>query len=89
MLTYLLDTDTVSFILRAQGPAASRLTAHQPSEIAISSLTLAELRFGAERRRSRKLHGVIDTFIRTIQRGVRVSGARRRVRISSFTSKTA
>ena len=67
MLTYLLDTDTVSFILRAQGPAASRLTAHQPSEIAISSLTLAELRFGAERRRSRKLHGVIDTFIRTIQ----------------------
>ena len=49
MLAYLLDTDTVSFILRGQGPAASKLTAHQPSEVCISSLTLGELRFGAER----------------------------------------
>lgn len=67
MLAFLLDTDTVSFILRGQGPAAARLTAHPPSEVCISSLTLAELRFGAERRRSRKLHGVIDTFVGTVQ----------------------
>jgi tRNA(fMet)-specific endonuclease VapC len=67
MLAYLLDTDTISFILRGQGPAASRLTAHQPSEVCISSLTLGELRFGAERRHSRKLHGIIDTFVRTVQ----------------------
>ena len=67
MLVYLLDTDTVSFIIRGQGPAASRLTAHKPSEVCISSLTLGELRFGAERRHSRKLHGIIDTFVRTVQ----------------------
>jgi tRNA(fMet)-specific endonuclease VapC len=67
MVAYLRDTDTVSFILRGHGPAASRLTSHQPSEIGISSLTLAELRFGADRRRARKLHGIIDTFIRTVQ----------------------
>lgn len=63
---FLLDTDTVSYILRGQGPAAARLTAHQPSEVSISALTLAELRFGAERRRSRKLHGIIDAFTRTV-----------------------
>lgn len=67
MLAYLLDTDTVSFIIRGQGPAASRLTAHQPSEVCMSALTLAELRFGAERRHSRKLHGIIDTFAQSIQ----------------------
>ncbi len=33
----------------------------------MSSLTLAELRFGAERRRSRELHGMIEVFTRSIQ----------------------
>ena len=66
MLAFILDTDTVSYVLRGQGPAAARLTTHQPSEVCISALTLAELRFGAERRRSRKLHSVIDTFIRSV-----------------------
>lgn len=34
----------------------------KPSEVCISSLTLAELRFGAERRRSRRLHRLIADF---------------------------
>jgi hypothetical protein len=29
----------------------------------VSSLTLAELRYGADLRRSRKLHHLIDTFV--------------------------
>jgi len=32
------------------------------SEVCISSLTLAELRFGGERRRSRRLHRLIAEF---------------------------
>lgn len=62
MAAYMLDTDTVSFALRGQGRVATRLLAHQPSEICMSSLTLAELRYGADLRRSRKLHRLIDTF---------------------------
>ena len=62
MPRYMLDTDTVSFALRGQGRAASRLLEHRPSELCISSITLAELRFGAEAKRSRKLHALIDTF---------------------------
>ena len=66
MPKYMLDTDTVSFALRGHGNVASRLLEHRPSEICISSITLAELRFGAEAKRSRKLHKLIDTFIASV-----------------------
>ena len=63
---YMLDTDTVSFALRGQGRVAARLLEHRPSVLCISSITLAELRFGAEARRSRKLHGLISTFVEAV-----------------------
>jgi tRNA(fMet)-specific endonuclease VapC len=61
-MTYLLDTDSVSYALRGVGEVGTRLRALRPSAIAISALTLAELRFGADRKGSRKLHALIDTF---------------------------
>jgi tRNA(fMet)-specific endonuclease VapC len=63
MPQYMLDTDTVSFALRGQGRVGARLLEHRPSQLCISSITLAELRFGAEARRSRKLHGLISAFV--------------------------
>jgi tRNA(fMet)-specific endonuclease VapC len=66
MLEYMLDTDTVSWALRGQGAVATRLLEHRPSELCISSITLAELRFGAEAKGSRKLQGLIDTFASTV-----------------------
>ena len=62
MPAFMLDTDTVSFALRGQGRVATRLLDHLPSDLCMSSITLAELRYGADMRRSRKLHGLIDTF---------------------------
>ena len=62
----MLDTDAVSFALRGQGNVGSRLLNHQPSSICISSVTLAELRFGADTRRSRKLHRLMDTFSNSV-----------------------
>ena len=62
----MLDTDTVSFALRGRGAVAAHLLEHRPSEMCISSITLAELRFGAEALRSRKLHALIDTFIGSV-----------------------
>jgi len=67
MPQYMLDTDTVSFALRGQGRVAARLLEHRPSELCISSITLAELRYGAEARRSRKLHRLITTFVEAIE----------------------
>ena len=66
MPRYMLDTDTVSFALSGRGRVATHLLQHRPSEICISSITLAELRFGAEARRSRKLHGLISTFVEAV-----------------------
>jgi len=66
MAGFMLGTDTVSYALRGQGQVATHLLSHRPSEIHLSSITLAELRYGAERKKSRKLRGLIDTFIQAV-----------------------
>lgn len=67
MSAYLLDTDTVSFALRGVGNVASTLVLHKPSQIAISAISLGELRYGADKRKSKKLHGLIDVFCSTVE----------------------
>ncbi len=62
-MKFLLDTDSVSYALRGQGRVSAQIRAHRPSELGLSAITLAELRFGAERRRSRRLHRLIDAFV--------------------------
>src|SRR5258706_5686756 len=66
MSTYMLDTDTVSFALRGVESVASRLRAHRPSELCASAITFAELRGGADRRRSSRLHNLLDTFFASV-----------------------
>ncbi|MFQ5738285.1 MAG: PIN domain-containing protein [Acidobacteriota bacterium] len=63
----MLDTDSVSFAFRGQGQVGERILEHRPSELCVSALTVAELRFGADKRSSRKLHGLIDTFTRNVE----------------------
>jgi tRNA(fMet)-specific endonuclease VapC len=67
MPRYMLDTDTVSYALRGHGEVAARVLEHRPSELCLSSITLAELRYGAEARRSRKPHHLIGTFVDAIE----------------------
>src|SRR4029079_8811405 len=62
----MLDTDSVSYLLRGQGRVAENVAQHQASQICISAITLAQLCYGADRRRSSKLQGAIDDFIRNI-----------------------
>ena len=66
MPRYMLDTDSVSFALRGHGQVAARVLQHRPSNLCLSSITLAELRFGADMRRSQKLHRLIDTLVDAI-----------------------
>src|SRR5258706_8071363 len=66
MLTYMLDTDIVSYALDGVRKVAQEVSAYHPSEICISSITLAELQFGAARRGAPKLKAVIDVFAKTI-----------------------
>ncbi len=62
----MLDTDTVSFVLRGEGAAGANLLAHNPSAACVSAISLSELHFGAEKRRSKRLHRLIDTFVATV-----------------------
>lgn len=67
MSSYLLDTDTVSYALRGTGNVGATLLALKPSQVAISALTLGELRFGAEKRKSKKLHRLINVFCESVE----------------------
>ena len=67
MPQYMLDTDTVSFALRGQGQVGARLLEHRPSQLCISSITLAELRFGVEAQRSQRLHRLVSTFVESVE----------------------
>jgi tRNA(fMet)-specific endonuclease VapC len=66
MPRFMLDADTVSYALRGQGQVGARLLDHQPSELCISSITWAELRFGAEAKRSQKLRRAIQAFAKDV-----------------------
>jgi tRNA(fMet)-specific endonuclease VapC len=62
----MLDADSVSYALRGQGQVAERVLEHQPSDLCISAITLAELKFGAEAKRSQKIRRAIRTFTKDI-----------------------
>jgi len=59
----MLDTDTVSFALRDQGQVNERIREKRPSMLCVSAITVAELRFGADHRKSSAIHAKIDTFL--------------------------
>jgi tRNA(fMet)-specific endonuclease VapC len=67
MARYLLDADTASYALRGQGHVGARILQHAPSDVCISAITLAELRYGAEARKSQKLRRAIRTFVKDIE----------------------
>lgn len=67
MKKFLLDTDSVSYALRGQGNVGEQIRSHRPSEICISAITAAELRFGAQRKASKRLHALIDAFIEAVE----------------------
>jgi tRNA(fMet)-specific endonuclease VapC len=65
---YLLDTNIASYIIKGNVPAVRRrLLRHPIQEIAISSVTEGELRFGVARRPdATRLREVVDEFLRAV-----------------------
>jgi len=62
-----MDTDTVSFALRGHVGIVGEISRRKPSELCVSAITVAELRFGADKRRSRKIRAIIDAFVAGVQ----------------------
>lgn len=63
MALFMLDTDTVSFALRGIDAVGAEFAKRKRSEPCLSAITVAELRFGADKRASRKIHRAIDAFL--------------------------
>ena len=66
-MKYLLDTDTVSYALRQDGRVAEQIKNTKPGKLGISSITLAELRLGARRKASSRIHSLIDIFALSVR----------------------
>jgi tRNA(fMet)-specific endonuclease VapC len=67
MTLFMLDTDMVSFALRGHGNVGVELARRRPSDLCVSAITVAELRFGADRRRSKRIHSAIAEFVSAVQ----------------------
>ena len=70
-MKYLLDTNICVFVIRAKLPLVlQRFQQHLPDELVISSVTLAELRYGADKSHNPvRNHSALDAFLAPIQIG--------------------
>ena len=62
-MTFLLDTNTVSYYLRGDARVVKHIQALEPRDLAISAVTVMELRYGAARRRAPRLTAAIDAVL--------------------------
>lgn len=65
MKRYMLDTNTVSHLIRAHPEVAQRVVGVPMESICISSITAGELLFGlAKRPEAKRLHNIVREFLR-------------------------
>lgn len=63
-LRYLLDTDTVSFLIRRPSPALERRFKRTPAnQVALSVVTEMEIRFGLARNPALRIAGLVESFL--------------------------
>ena len=67
-IKFMLDTNIVSFLLRNNEQVKAHLRQHRPRDIALSSITKAELLYGlAKRPEATRLHGAVQTLLRSFE----------------------
>ena len=67
-LTYLLDTNTCIYIMNRRPPhVAEKFAQYAPDAIGISSMTLAELRYGVSKSGSARNMAVLEAFIAPLE----------------------
>ena len=62
-MIYLLDTDTVSFIVRKNPQIIKNLIEHENDEICISAITYADLCYGFQKKGSQKLFAEVKSIV--------------------------
>jgi tRNA(fMet)-specific endonuclease VapC len=64
---FLLDTNTVSYYLRAIPATLAHVQASKPSDLAISAITVMELTYGIEKRKSKDITAAVRHIIAAMQ----------------------
>ena len=59
-MKYLLDTDTLSFLLRGEGDVEGHFRRLRPSDVCTSPIVVGEIELGLARRKSRRLRRLVD-----------------------------
>jgi len=62
-MRYMLDTDTVSLLVRENPSVIKNLLGHEKDEICISVITYAELCFGLEKKGSERLFNKVSVIL--------------------------
>ena len=62
-MRYMLDTDTVSLLVRENPSVIKNLLGHEKDEICISVITYAELCFGLEKKGSERLFNEVSAIL--------------------------
>lgn len=65
-MKYLLDTDTISYLYQGRNTVVSTFTSLRPSSVAISAISVAELRLGAHRKGSKRINQWLDVFFESV-----------------------
>ena len=63
MTRYMLDTNTVSDVMKENAAVCSRMEATPMASLCISAITLGELRFGIAKRKAPKLERALEEFL--------------------------
>lgn len=66
-MTFLLDTDTVSFAMRGEGRVAAQLGRHSVRDVAISVISYAELLFGLDLRQAARQRAELDVLMTRLE----------------------
>lgn len=67
MKRFMLDTNTVSFLIRGDDEVTRRMLAAPMSALSISAITAGELFYGLARRpEAKRLHRVVQEFVRRV-----------------------
>ncbi len=66
-MSYLLDTNTVSYYLRGNPATVKHVQGHKPSALAISAITAMELAYGAHKPQSKILTAAVQGFLSGIE----------------------
>ena len=64
---YMLDTDTCSYVIKGTYPALNAKIKANKNRICMSSITLAELLFGAKKKKSNRLMTSIEFFQQLVE----------------------